>query len=256
MNKRKRLHKVIIGIVIIFVILVIINMVPTWNLKTKGMHELEGNWVNVFYETEDEAAKDVFKLADIKAEGIAKKLGFSKKQDVNVYIYDYQSTMQTKKYGYIAPLLGLDWYIGDNIGTNVILTSPANPGKVHNYDNNKIAVLHEMVHAYVSVLNPHIQLWLTEGLALYLSNGEPFYKSYLNSLDIPSYSDIQTENPIKFSNIGGYSLAHTYIEYLDITYGWDKVLELIKTEDYIKVFGVSEEGIYLNWVEYLEKYYQ
>lgn len=52
-------------------------------------------------------------------------------------IYDHQSTMQKKKYGYIGPLLGLDWYIGDNIGTDVILTSPANPGKVHDYDNNK-----------------------------------------------------------------------------------------------------------------------
>ncbi len=41
------------------------------------------------------------------------------KQNVNVYIYDYQNAMQAKKYGYVAPLLGLDWYIGDNIGTNI-----------------------------------------------------------------------------------------------------------------------------------------
>lgn len=35
----------------------------------------------------------------------------------------------------------------------MLLTSPANPGKVHDYDNNKYAVLHEIVHAYVSVMN-------------------------------------------------------------------------------------------------------
>lgn len=133
---------------------------------------------------------------------------------------------------------------------------PTNPGKVHNYDTIKSAVSHEMVHAYVSVLNPHIKLWLKEGLALYLSNGEPFYKSNLQYLDIPTYSDIQTKNPIKFSNMGGYDLAHTYIEYLDVTYGWDKVLELKKTEDYNKVFGISEEEIYSRWIEYLENYYQ
>jgi hypothetical protein len=254
--KKRRLLKAIAGIIVILVILVIINFIPTWNLKLKDMHKLEGNCVNVFYETEEEAAKDVFELADSKAEEISEKLGFSSKQDVAIYIYDHQSTMQTKKYGLIAPLLGLDWYIGDNIGTNVILTSPANPGKVHNYDNNKFAVLHEMVHAYVSILNPHIRLWLTEGLALYLSNGEPFYKSYLNSYKLPSFSDIQTKNPIKFSDIGGYNLAHTYIEYLEVTYGWDKVLELIKTEDYTDVFGVSEEEIYLNWIDYLKNYDQ
>lgn len=43
MKKRKQLLKIITGIVIIFVLLFIINFIPTWNLKTKGMHELEGN---------------------------------------------------------------------------------------------------------------------------------------------------------------------------------------------------------------------
>lgn len=56
--------------------------------------------------------------------------------------------------------------------------------------------------------------------------------------------------------MGGYDLAGTYIDYLDVTYGWDKVLELIKTEDYNKVFGISEEEIYLKWIEYLKNYYQ
>ena len=28
------------------------------------MHEIEGNWINVFYETEQDARQDVFKLAD------------------------------------------------------------------------------------------------------------------------------------------------------------------------------------------------
>lgn len=141
------------------------------------MHIIEGEWVNVYYEDEEAAAKDVFQLANARAGELAKKLGFSEKQNINIYIYDHQSTMQMKKYGLIGPILGLDWYIGDNIGTNVILTSPANPGKVHDYDNNKQAALHEMVHAYVSIINPHIRLWLTEGMALYLSNAEPFYKN-------------------------------------------------------------------------------
>lgn len=164
--------------------------------------------------------------------------------------------MQKKKYGYIGPLLGLDWYIGDNIGTDVILTSPANPGKVHDYDNNKYAVLHEIVHAYISVKNPNIHLWLTEGMALYLSNGEEFYKEYLEEMKIPTYEDTCTRNPIRFSNCGGYTFANTYIEYLESTYGWSKVLELIETEKYEQVFGKSSEEIYDEWVLYLNNYYQ
>ena len=76
---------------------------------------------------------------------------------------------------------------------------------------------------------------------MYLSNGEEFYKEYLDSMSIPTYSDTCTSNPIRFSNCGGYIFATTYIEYLDVAYGWDSVLELIKTEDYMHCFGKSQK---------------
>lgn len=250
----RKIIKLLFGIIVGIVILCFVNFIPTFRLNTKDMTVLEGDWVNVYYEIEKEAAEDVFRYADSETEFVAKKLGFKEKQNVNVYIYDSQSTMQTKKYGLIGPLLGLDWYIGDNIGCNVILTSPANPGKVHDYDNNKYAVLHEIVHAYISVLNPDIPLWLTEGCALYLSNGGEFHREYLDAMPIPTYKETNTRNPITFSDCGGYTFAHTYIEYIDVTYGWDKVLQLIKTEDYEDTFGKSRKEIYDEWVEYIENY--
>jgi len=254
--RKRRLWKVLIGVLAFIILLTTVNFIPTWNLKTKDMNVLKGDYVNVYYEKEKDAAKDVYQLADSQAPKIKNELRLTEKQYVNIYIYDHQSTMQTKKYGYIIPLLGLDWYIGDNKSTNVILTSPANPGKVHDYDNNKYAVLHEMVHAYISTINPHISLWLTEGMALYLTNGDPFYKGYLNDNKIPSSSDIRTINPIRFSNMQGYLFAPTYIEYIDKEYGWDKVLELIKTEDYEKTFGKTEETIYSEWTNFIKNYYQ
>lgn len=256
MKKKISFIKIGLGIVLMLILLAIVNFVPTWNLKTSGMHEIEGKWINVFYETERDAAQDVFKHADAEAEKLAAKLCFYEKQNINVYIYDSQNTMQRKKYGFIGPLLGLDWYIGDNIGQNVILTSPANPGKVHDYDNNKYAALHEIVHGYVSVLNPKVQLWLTEGTALYLSNGAPFYKEYLKNMNIPSYAETKTNNPITFAEMGGYALAHTYIEYIEVTYGWESVLDIIKTNNYQEVFGKTQEDIYLEWIEYLKNYHQ
>lgn len=232
----------------------LINFIPTWNLESPNMNVLRGDWINVYYETEKDAAEDVFTYADAETASIAEKLGFRKKQDVNVYIYDDQKTMQTKKYGFAAPLLGLDWYIGDNIGTDVILTSPANPGKAHDYDNNKYAVLHEIVHAYVSVMNEDVALWLTEGMALYLSNGEPFNKAYLENVTIPTYDDTISNNPLTFSHCGGYVFAHTYIEYLDRAYGWDQVLKLIETGNYETWIGKSRKAVYEEWVHYIENY--
>lgn len=252
----KKVFSFIIGLVVLCGLAVLINFIPVGNFISPQMSRIEGKWINVYYESEKTAANDVFNLADEETAKIAKKLGFSEKQDVNVYIYDNQDTMQRKKYGLIGPMLKLDWYIGDNIGTDVILTSPANPGPAHDYDSVKYSVMHEIVHAYVSVKNPDIQLWLTEGTALYLTNGDPFYKNILEYRDIPTYSDTNTKNPIKFSDCGGYTFAHTYIEYLDKTYGWDKVCKLLETEDYEMVFNKTQEEIYNEWVDYISNYYQ
>lgn len=252
-KRRNRVLKILFGIIILLIGMLIINFIPTFNLKTSDMNMLSGEWVNVYYESEEAAAKDVFQYADGATASIAQKLGFKEKQDINVYIYDYQNTMQTKKYGLIAPLLNLDWYIGDNIGTDVILTSPANPGEVHDYDNNKYAVLHEIVHAYISVINKDIDLWLTEGVALYLSNGLPFNKEFINN-GIPTYKDTCSNNPLTFSDCGGYTFAHTYIEFLDTNYGWDSVLSLLETEDYESCFGKSKKEIYNEWVNYISNY--
>lgn len=257
MTTKTKKHILILFIGIGFLLSgIAVNFIPTWNLETKDMRKLNGDWVNVYYETEKSAAQDVFTYANAQTASIATKLGITKKQKVNVYIYDHQSTMQTKKYGYAASLLGLDWYIGDNIGTDVILTSPANPGEVHDYDDNKLAVLHEIVHAYISVINEDVDLWLTEGAALYLSNGEPFYQAYLESFPLPSYSDTASNNPLTFSNCGGYTFAHTYIEYLEQTYGWDMVRKLIETENYEECFHKSKKQIYEEWIHFLENYYQ
>lgn len=252
-KRRNRAIKILLGIISLLIVVLIVNFIPAFVLKTSDMNMVSGEWVNVYYESEEAAAKDVFQYADGATANIAQKLGFAEKQDVNVYIYDYQSTMQTKKYGFIALLLNLDWYIGDNIGTDVILTSPANPGEVHDYDNNKYAVLHEIVHAYISVINKDIDLWLTEGVALYLSNGLPFDKEFVNN-GIPTYKDTCSNNPLTFSNCGGYTFAHTYIEYLDVTYSWDNVLVLIETEDYESCFGKSKKEIYNEWVKYISNY--
>ncbi len=256
MARKKKVLRILLIISGILLIAAVINFIPVFSLKIPGMKVLTGNSLNLFYQTEEAAAKDVFALADEKAHELTQRLGLSPGQKINIYVYDSQKTMQTKKYGYLALMLGLDWYIGDNIGTSVLLTSPANPGKVHNYEDTKQAVLHEMVHGYISLINPDIKLWLTEGMALYLANGEPFYREYLNNMKIPSYEDIHTTNPVKFSSIGGYTFSHIYIEYLDREYGWDKVMKLIKTQDYEQALGRTDKAIYEEWVGFLKDYYQ
>lgn len=253
MKRRKPL--VFLGATVIALcLLILINFIPTFNLHTKAMYELEGEWINLYYEQEKTAAEDLLSYADVETSKIAARLGFDEKQDVKVYVYDSQRAMQQKKYGYVVSLLSLDWYIGDNLGKNVILTSPANPGNFHEYDDVKYALPHEIVHAYISVINPKPSLWLTEGVALHLSNGEAFRREILNYIPIPSFKDTGTQNPIHFSNMGGYTYAHTYIEYLEKNYSWEHVVKLLESEDYEETLGKTRQEIYDEWVDYLDSY--
>ncbi|MBP5661240.1 MAG: hypothetical protein J6X08_07925, partial [Lachnospiraceae bacterium] len=106
---------------------------------------------------------------------------------------------------------------------------------------------------YISVMNPKIRLWLTEGCALYLANGAPIADEDLPYMRIPDFKNTRTKSPIRFANCGGYSFAYEYIAFLDKEYGWDKVVELLKTEDYKKFLGKSEHEIYDDWVESLNR---
>lgn len=241
----------------VLLMLAAINVVPALWRKTPGMNMLEGDWINVYYETEEAAAADTFELADRRAAELAALLGVESKPDVNIYIYDRQIKMQTKKYGLIAPLLGLDWYIGDNIGTDVILTSPANPGRVHNYENIKNAVLHEIVHAYNSTINPRMSYWVDNGLAGYLSGQIPD-AGFLRQHTVPTLRQTRVGGllaPVIFSNFGGYPFSYTYIEYLAGEYSWDAVSRFAGSGDYTACFGADEQEVYQNWTGYLESAY-
>lgn len=249
----RKFFRVLISIIIIFLLLFLINFIPTISLATRKMSVFVGNWVNVYYEEEKDAARDTFELADERAGELASLLGLEEKQNINIYIYDSQKTMQRKKYGFIAAFLGLDWYIGDNIGTDVILTSPANPGKVHDYDNNKNAVLHEIVHAYNHLINIDMTYWVDNGLAGYLSGQKPGDDMSVYAA-IPSLAQTRVKGilaPFTFANFNGYPFSYRYIEYLNYKYSWDSIREFAKTGDYEASFDASEEEIYDAWYEYI-----
>ena len=129
-RRKRKVGRFILVTIVCLCLICFVNFIPTFNLETSNMSLLEGKWVNV-YERTKRCGWGCVSICRCWNGGCW-KLGFDKKQNINIYIYDHQSTMQKKKYGYIGPL-GLDWYIGDNIGTDVILTSPT-IRKVHDYD--------------------------------------------------------------------------------------------------------------------------
>lgn len=73
---KKKWFRCIFIILGVLAIIAIVNFIPTLSLKTNGMTKLEGQWIDVYYETEAEAAKDVFEYAEMETAIIAERLGF------------------------------------------------------------------------------------------------------------------------------------------------------------------------------------
>lgn len=245
-------------VVLVAASLALVNLAPTLSLRTSGMQQLTGEHVRLFHQDEEAAAQEVFALAEGRAAELADLLGVQEPVAVTVYVYDDQATMQRKKYGLFAPLLGLDWYIGDNIGTDVLLTSPANPGPAHDHDTVRDAVLHEIVHAMSSVADPGMSYWLDNGLAGYLSGQEPTHLTGSASR-IPTLEQTRVRGPLaplRFADMDGYAFSYTYVEHLTEAYGWPAVRELAQGASFEEAVGRTEEQVHQEWTEFVRERYR
>lgn len=195
------------------------------------MKEKQSEHFIIYYVDDDKIVlNDVIKILEDKYKYITDFLEFHPKDKTEIFIYPNQQIFQTKKYGFILLLLRLDWLIGDNIGEKVIIVSPRNPGKVHDYYSVVKAIPHEFVHALNYQINPNCSKWINEGLALYAGNPRKI-PDLLNRYNIPLLEEIKTNNPLKFVTINGYQYAGTYINFLNNNYGKEKVLQLLKNSD-------------------------
>ena len=250
----KKLRKFIAMFLSVLAISIFVLILPTLKLKTSTMKVRESEHFTFYYEEKDtKAIEDIENALESMYEKINKAMNFTKDKKSEIYIYGDLETLHKKKYGYIGAMVGPDWYIGDNIKDKIIIVSPLNPGPSHSYESVVQAAVHEYVHTVVYQINSKTPKFLNEGLAGYLSgNTKPNYKINL----IPTFEDTKISNPIKFGNSGMYGASYTYIHFLEEQYGMSKVLELVRTpKEYEKIFGVSEDDIYNNWIEFIEREY-
>lgn len=169
-----------------------------------------------------------------------------------VYIYKTQKQLAIREAGFITLAIAPSWHIGDSHNGNIMMVSPYTPVKGHTHDSILTATLHELVHAIVYRINPDLSYFWDNGLATYLAQQKP-EQIELNSHPVPTISDMHTENGLKFGEMGGYAFSYKYIEYLDKTCGWEKVLAYASGKgNYEEIFNKSEETIYQEWGEFLK----
>lgn len=197
-------------------------------------------------EAEEKAANDIMcKIKDEK-EYIWEKLNIVEPVHMIIFMFDKIDSFKEAFLKYSGASKMENYAVGTCFAGGVILASPnLNLGNHSYYSMISTVPVHEMVHFYCQQYGGGIySAVLSEGVAYYLAAGE-------KGAGKPN-SAIPTFEQVYFNSINPAAYCYSYVNFLDKTYGWDKTLELIKTENYEKTLGKSEKQIYNEWVEFLK----
>ena len=239
----------------IIILLIIIQTLPVFFVAPLGSSTISGEVVRVHYQDVDaKGAREVFDLLEKECASLRASMKTDVSGLTDVYIYHTQRQLAIREAGFITLAFAPKWHIGDSHNGNVMLVSPYTPVGVHTHETILQAALHEYVHALVHQVNPELSYFWDNGLATYLAEQRPDEAEF-KQMHAPSLSDMHTENGLAFGNMGGYSFSYKYIEYLDKTYGWNKVLDFTFGKgSYEAVFGKSEQELYDDWCLSINKF--
>ena len=177
-----------------------------------------------------------------------------KLEKTDVYVFSNQVKFQQLRDPTINENNKIDWWVWETMDKDILVVSPSLKINGHNYQSILGVFAHEFVHTINNRINKDCNIWINEGVALYLTNG---YKSkdILKYYKIPCIEIFNINDQRKFAEDNGYIFADKFIEYVNEKYINGKVLELIKDNDYEKILEKKLEIIYKEWIKYLEENY-
>lgn len=238
----------------IIVAILVIQTLPVFMVKPLGAKEYINPDVVVYYQPGDElGAREIFDLVTNNIAAIKASMKYESNRPLEVYVYRTQSSLAIREAGFATLLIAPSWFIGQSKQGVIRMVSPNTRVKGHTHDTILNGTLHEVVHSINYYKNPHLSYFWDNGLATYIAGQKPD-KAFLSYASLPSFEDLRSDNAITFSNMGGYAYSYSYIEYLEKTYGWDRVIAFASGEqDYQQAFGKSEQEIYAEWGQHIKE---
>jgi hypothetical protein len=164
-----------------------------------------------------------------------------------------------------------DNYDGQSVKNAIYVLIPKTwqvlPDTVFPPERTRMLLAHEMTHSFVYHLNPKISGWLTEGIALYEQT--PVFNETIRKAGFISWieSDINKGLIPKFSELFNgkkitdplitkdYVFAGSFIDFTTMKYGYNVLIEFIKSLDFTKSFGKTESEIQDEWIRFLTEVY-
>jgi hypothetical protein len=219
------------------------------NIDLSGMHAFETSHFRIYFSAlEDGTKSDIGNALEGAYPGLQRFFMTAPGPKAVVVVYPGVADFQRAYLGHILSVFYGDWAAGAAHGDMVLAASPENPGSEHTYADMLDILVHEHVHTLIRRLNDMPNVWLDEGLAVYLAGQESRLPETL-----PGFETMQKDDLGVFLDHDGYAVGYAYMAYLDAVYGNEKIIQLIRTNDYPSAFGKSAFEIYTEWVRYMEE---
>ena len=204
------------------------------------------------FDKDKECIEDLTKALDENYDTITNNYKVSLKDKVKIVIYSNIDAFHNNMGMQNSP----DWVAGSAWRNEIYMVSPLNPGTVHTYDSLMKVIVHEFVHVVQYDIYPYNypKRWLAEGLASYEAGQIPnktIMKVKIDGGKIPTLSDMNSKN---FAENDGYDFSYTVAEYLVKEYGYEPIIDMIKTPQKMEeILGKSLDEFEKDWINYLKE---
>ena len=217
------------------------------NIHLDNMEVYETKHFTIYYEAlAQQTVNDIEQTLEENYPAIQQFFGLSEAQRGRIVVYESVERFQRAYMGFIVSLVYGDWASGAAYQDLVLVTSPENPGSQHMYDDILEIIVHEYVHTLVYQYNERPDIWLDEGVATYLAG-----QKSKPSLAFPTFETLQQQDMNTFLDNDGYAYSYAYVDYLVTTYGIQRVVSLIESNDYEDTLGKSASDIYADWASFM-----
>lgn len=161
-----------------------------------------------------------------------------------------------------------DWLVACSEPENHMMlnVSPNSPGSVHNFESIFRVSRVNVTKLFIYENFQNFPRWLSQGVAFLEANYfiRPVVKEWLldvtkKNSKIPSLKELESikhSDSIAFSDIDGFRISYSLVEFINEKWGWNKILELLSDySSFEKILGLSKETFRTEWINFAKNKY-
>jgi hypothetical protein len=224
--------------------------------KNNIVLQLESSHFKFYSKEQDKGClKDLSNELENNYARVTNDLHTSLDEKTNIYIYSDLKSYHEAIYQPDAP----NWAVGNaELPDTIDMVNPLKAGNGYSHSDFMKVIVHEFTHIVTAKINPNINSiprWLTDGIAVYEAKQDDNVNQVISRAKainkFPKLKDL--ENPYTFGDDCGYQYSYSIVDFIIKTYGYDKLIALIKSPaDFEKILGITEDNFQKKWISYVK----